>query len=76
MFPDFNGSLLHQAYSMCQTNRETMFQSMRSEVIADGTVPPLKLSTYLHFLEKLKKYIPANADNKLQRPTSTMCSFM
>ncbi|CAF0924268.1 unnamed protein product [Rotaria sp. Silwood1] len=76
IFPNFNGHLLHQAYSMCQINRESMFQAMRHEIIADGTVPPLTLATYLQFLEQLKKYIPLNINESSQIPISSICNIM
>ncbi|CAF2538223.1 unnamed protein product [Rotaria sp. Silwood2] len=76
VFPDFNGCLLRQAYLMCQINRESMFQSMRHEVIADGTIPPLTLATYLRFLEQLKKYIPINNNESSQTSMSAICNVM
>ncbi|CAF3705481.1 unnamed protein product [Rotaria sordida] len=76
VFPDFNGHLLHQAYSMCQISRESMFQAMRHEVIANETVPPLTLATYLSFLDRLKIYIPVNINESSQIPMSSICNIM
>ncbi|CAF3652412.1 unnamed protein product [Rotaria socialis] len=76
VFPDFNGSLLYQAYSMCQAGRESMFQAMRNEVVTHETVPPLTLATYLRFLERLKSYIPINVNDQSQRPIPTLCNIM
>jgi hypothetical protein len=53
-----NGRVLHEMYIMCKTNRESMFQTMKSEVAADGQQKPLTLSTYLCFLDEIQNYIP------------------
>ncbi|CAF3828248.1 unnamed protein product [Rotaria magnacalcarata] len=62
--PDFNDCLLYQAYVMCQTGRESMFQAMRNEVLTCGTVPPLTLAIYLRFLKRLKSYVPIHVNDQ------------
>ncbi|CAF1310789.1 unnamed protein product [Adineta ricciae] len=76
VFTDFNGQLLHQAYAMCQLNRETMFHSMKNEVATCEHVLPLTLGTYLHFLNALKQYIPISNSDTAQTPASMICSVM
>lgn len=53
-----DGRLVHDIYVMCQMSRESMFEKMKDEVIADGEQKPLTLGIYLSFLNKIKKYIP------------------
>lgn len=61
---------------MCESSRESMFQAMRNEVIADGTVPPLTIATYLNFLDRLKVYIPINAKDRPHEQISAVCNIM
>jgi hypothetical protein len=77
LFPvvaDMNGRVLHELYIMCKTNRESMFQTMKSEVAADGQQKPLTLGTYLCFLDEIKKYIPHTPGDNSQ--SSVICTLM
>jgi hypothetical protein len=51
LFSQMNGYLLHELYRMCLTNRESMFHTLRSEL--------LTLLIYLRFLNEIEKYIPS-----------------
>ena len=46
-----NGYLLHELYRMCLSNRESMFHTLKSEL--------LTLLIYLRFLNEIEKYIPS-----------------
>ena len=69
-----NGRVLHEAYSMCKANRESMFQTFKGEVAADGQQNPLTLSVYLCFLDEIQKYIPHVPSEYSQSPAS--CTLM
>ncbi|CAF1241696.1 unnamed protein product [Rotaria sordida] len=69
-----NGKLLHQAYSMCQTNQQGMFLSLKEDVNRSQHAI-LSLKDYLTFLEEIKIYIPFTANNSLN-PISTVCNLI
>ena len=55
-----NGNLLHQLYRMCLANRESMFHTLKNELLAsDSSNQPLTLLTYLRFLCEIEKYVPS-----------------
>jgi len=74
VFANMNGRVLHEMYTMCKTNRDSMFQTMKGEVAADGQQKPLTLSTYLCFLDEIQKYIPRVPGDKSQ--SSVICTLM
>jgi hypothetical protein len=53
-----NGSHLLYIYTMCQTNAESMFKTLQTEINAVRPNEPLTLLTYVRFLDAVKKYIP------------------
>jgi hypothetical protein len=55
---EMNGCLLYDLYTMCKANRESMFHTLKNElVLLDKDVQPLTLFIYLRFLNEIQKYI-------------------
>jgi hypothetical protein len=53
-----NGCLLYDLYTMCKANRESMFHTLKNEIVLlDKDVQPLTLFIYLRFLNEIQKYI-------------------
>ena len=53
-----NGSILYDLYTMCNEHRESMFHTLKNEMlIFDQTYQPLTLLVYLRFLEEIQKYL-------------------
>jgi hypothetical protein len=60
-----NGYLLHELYQMCLSNRESMFHTLKTELLTlNSTYQPLTLLTYLRFLNEIQKYIPSFVINQ------------
>lgn len=60
-----NGYLLHELYQMCLSNRESMFHTLKTELLTlNSTYQPLTLLTYLRFLNEIQKYISSSAINQ------------
>jgi hypothetical protein len=58
---DMNGGLLYDLYRMCNDNRESMFHTLKSEIlILDKNVQPLTILIYLRFLREIQKFIIKN----------------
>ena len=74
VFEGLNGQFLHQTYSMCQTNQQGMYLSLKEDV-ARSQLATLSLKDYLTFLKEIKVYIPYTVGNQLN-PTSTICNLM
>ncbi|CAF1025351.1 unnamed protein product [Adineta steineri] len=55
---EMNGYLLNDLYTMCKQNRESMFHTLKNELLTlDKNAQPLTLFIYLRFLNEIKKYI-------------------
>lgn len=53
-----NGCLLYDLYTMCIDNRESMFHTLKNEIlIFDKNIQQLTLLNYLRFLCEIRKYI-------------------
>ena len=72
MLSDMNGNVLHEFYLMCRANRDSMFESLKAEVPKGQS---LSVSTYLRFLDEIKKFVPVTAQDK-SLSTSMICSVM
>jgi len=60
-----NGYLLHELYRMCLSNRESMFHTLKSELLTlNSSNQPLTLLIYLRFLNEIEKYIPSFVINQ------------
>ncbi len=58
---DMNGGLLYDLYRMCNDNRESMFHTLKSEIlILDKNIQPLTILIYLRFLREIQKFIIKN----------------
>ena len=53
-----NGNLRHELYRMCLSNRESMFHTLKSELL-NSSNQSLTLLVYLRFLNEIEKYIPS-----------------
>ena len=69
-----SGQLLHQLYTMHQTNQQVMFLSLRDDVAKSGH-ENLTLKDYLTFLREIKVYIPHTNDSQPNSP-SVICDLM
>jgi hypothetical protein len=74
-FKGMDGRLLHQAYDMCQSNRQAMFSSLKEDVTRSQHITTLTLKDYLTFLNEIKAYIPYKTDDP-SNPTSAVCNLM
>ncbi|UJR07687.1 hypothetical protein I4U23_011972 [Adineta vaga] len=55
---DMNGCLLNDLFTMCRQNRESMFHTLKTEILStDNHVQPLTLFIYLRFLNEIQKYV-------------------
>ncbi|CAF1276374.1 unnamed protein product [Rotaria sordida] len=52
-----NGHRLLQFYEICMINRESMYQSLKSE-LANVHQKMLTISDYVTFLHEIQRYIP------------------
>ncbi|CAF1660635.1 unnamed protein product [Adineta ricciae] len=53
-----NGCLLNDLFTMCRQNRESMFHTIKNEILAlNKHAQPLTLYTYLRFLNEIQKYV-------------------
>lgn len=53
---NMDGRLLYDLYSMCRENRESMFHTLKNEVVLlDQDVPLLTIFVYLRFLQEIQK---------------------
>jgi hypothetical protein len=76
-----DGHRLLQLYEMCMINRESMFQTLKSE-LNEQHHKSLPIADYLTFLHEIKKYVPLHTvsvktTTTLSDPTSSVvCSVM
>ncbi|CAF1061755.1 unnamed protein product [Adineta ricciae] len=63
-----DGYRLLQLYEMCMINRESMFQTLKSE-LGEQHQKSLPIADYLTFLHEIKKYVPLHTVKA--RPTAT-----
>ena len=55
---EMNGCLLVDLYTMCKENRESMFHTLKNElVVCDSSIPPLTISNYLRFLREIDRLL-------------------
>jgi hypothetical protein len=52
-----DGHRLLQLYEMCMINRESMFQSLKAELVEEHH-KALPIVDYVTFLHEIKKYVP------------------
>ena len=57
-----DGRLVHETYKRCKAHWEFMFQTFKSEIVADGQKQILTIYTYIRFLDQIEKYIPTVDD--------------
>jgi hypothetical protein len=74
-FEGMNGRLLHKVYTMCQSNEQAMFLSLKEDVARSQHTTILSLKDYVTFLEEIKIYIPYKTTGQLN-PASTVCNIM
>jgi hypothetical protein len=73
-----NGRLLHETYKRCNAHWDSMFQTFKSEVAADGQQKLLTIYTYIRFLDEIEKYIPIVPDDtrKSSSRSSAICILL
>ncbi len=55
---EMDGCLLYDLYTMCIENQESMFHTLKNEIVfSDNNLQPLTLFIYLRFLKEIQKYI-------------------
>ncbi|UJR19284.1 hypothetical protein I4U23_022413 [Adineta vaga] len=64
-----NGHRLLQLYEMCMMNRESMFQTLKSE-LNEQHHTSFPIADYLTFLDEIKKYVPLHTI-RVQTATTT-----
>jgi hypothetical protein len=74
-----DGQRLLQLYEMCMINRESMFQTLKAELI-EIHHKSLPINDYITFLHEIKKYVPLTpARPKTTQPdpiSSAICGLM
>ena len=65
LMKEMNGYLLHQLYQMCLANRESMFHTLKTELLTiNSSNQSLTLLIYLRFLNEIEKHIPSFVINQ------------
>ena len=58
---EMNGGLLFDLYRMCNDNRESMFHTLKSEILMlEKNAQPLTILVYLRFLREIQKLVIRN----------------
>ncbi|CAF4492501.1 unnamed protein product, partial [Rotaria socialis] len=68
-----DGSTLSGLYTMCRTNSNAMYDSLKAE-LTESNSKILPIVTYLKFLEEVKKYVPITPGSA--NVASVVCNLM
>jgi len=75
---NMNGRLLHETYKQCKAHWDSMFQTFKSEIAADGQHKLLTIYIYIRFLDQIEKYIPITHNDNQQSSSrsSSLCILL